>query len=62
MNIVNAALDTQQKIVDLKEQIEINYNQFHQGEQDFKKYQERENNLLSTLEKLLIVKNTQGIV
>ncbi len=62
MNIVIAEKNAQQKIEEVKQHLEQCREQFVKGEVDFKVYHQQEIDLLSSLEKLFISKNTQGLV
>lgn len=61
MNIVFAEKDTQQKIEETKKKLEKCHEQYLKGEISLLKHQQQERELLNVLEKLFIMKNTQGI-
>lgn len=62
MNVVFAGKDTQQKIDELKLLLTENHKKFQNGEIDHPTYQQKEKEMLASLEQLFIIKNTQGII
>jgi hypothetical protein len=61
MNIIFAEKDIQQRIEETKNKLEKCHEQYLKGEISALQHHQQERELLNALEKLFIMKNTQGI-